>query len=97
MISYVEYRYCIWDGLPIGESPVYQTIKFEHGVKVANRYARRMVTPMNHPPPRGEQHDTIRIHLGHNTHADPQRNHTQFRYSDPCFSLEESQVETVHQ
>lgn len=58
MIDYVEYRYCIWDGLPIGESPVFQALKFEHGVKVANRYARRMVTPMNHPPP-GVQHDII--------------------------------------
>lgn len=64
MVDYVEYRYCIWDGLPVGESPIFQTLQFEYGVKVANRYARRMVTAMNHPPPRGEQHDTVsRTHM----------------------------------
>ena len=97
MIERVEYQYCIWDGLPVGESTVYQTLKFVHGVKVANRYARRMVTPMNHPPPRGEQHDTIRIHPGHDSHLDPQRGHAEFSGGDSCIGLEEPQAETVHQ
>lgn len=59
MIDYVEYRICIFDGLPLNESSVYITLMEEHGVKVANRYTQRVVTAMNHPPPRGEQHDTI--------------------------------------
>lgn len=54
MINEISYRVCIWDQLPIEESPIFQTLLEENGVKFANRHSRRVAVSLaNHPPPRG--------------------------------------------
>lgn len=52
--SYAE-RICILDNQRVHESSVYRTIAYEHGIKYANRFTRR-VCVKTHPPPEVKTH-----------------------------------------
>lgn len=59
MITEATIRICIWDNLPIHESPIYRTLAYEHGVKAANMHARRICIDLSHPPPEVIYAETI--------------------------------------
>lgn len=56
MIESASLRICIWDNLPIEESPIFKTLAEENGVKFANRHTRQIKIDL-HPPPEVQTHD----------------------------------------
>lgn len=67
MIQSATFRYCIFDELPIAESPVYITLRDEFGAKIANRYTRVMRVNLNHPPPEVTPHVEMDRSVAHPT------------------------------
>lgn len=53
-----EFTFCLFDRLPIDQSPTYQAILSEFGKKEADRWTYVEEVPViNHPPPEVKKHE----------------------------------------
>lgn len=95
MIEFISTTCSALDGMPVNESNTHRILRAFIGCAAAGLTYEDAV--YNHPPPRGEQHDTIRVYSGHDPHADPQRPDGQLRRGNPRSGAEKPKTQAVHQ